>query len=79
MRLAHEVKAKLVKPCPFCGSKKIKALNRDYYEEQHFTGDMRLECEDCGATLWNFPHDGKDYDYNDAMKMIVERWNRRAS
>lgn len=76
-----ETKAKLAKPCPFCGSRKIKTLSRSFYEAKDMNGATKMECESCGATLWCF-HDGDlsdTVDYNDITRKAIMQWNRRAS
>ena len=75
----HETKAKLVKPCPFCGSKKIKTHTKEYYSNNNNdTGSMEIECDNCGATLWSHPMQ-EGLTYNEAMRLAIKNWNRRAT
>lgn len=78
MKSDFEVTAKLAKACPFCGSRKIKCVSRDYYEANlHTYGSAWVECEGCGAELWNRTY--SETPYSDAIKAAIMRWNRRAA
>lgn len=51
-----------LKPCPFCGSKKVKA--------QHGIEMVMILCYKCGATVSFYQKERKE--------QTVEAWNRRA-
>lgn len=75
MFLSYEVKAKLAKKCPFCGSDKIKTDDPEWLKN----GDLevvRIKCDECGAEVTAYTN-GCDPigGYREALKM----WNRRAS
>lgn len=75
----YEVWTKLTKPCPFCGGRKIKALGKEYYNDNTSdSGAIRFECDNCGATLWSHPHT-EGLTYNEAMRLAIKNWNRRAT
>lgn len=58
-------KEKIVKPCPFCGSKRT-------IKSSHVAGNgnnyVQVRCRDCTASVWAW---GTDKD------KAVEAWNRR--
>ena len=51
-----------LKPCPFCGSEKVKA--------QQSLGIVMILCNKCGATVSFYEKERKE--------QTVEAWNRRA-
>lgn len=53
---------KNLKPCPFCGSEKVKA--------QHGIEMVMILCYKCGATVSFYEKERKE--------QTVEAWNRRA-
>ena len=61
--------------CPFCGGKDHKTVARSFYESQFNDGSAFVECLNCGANLWNFPHKAMTYD--EAVSLAVQKWNRR--
>lgn len=52
-----------LKPCPFCGSEKVKA--------QHGVGMVMILCYKCGATVSFYEKERKE--------QAIEAWNRRCS
>ena len=75
----HERKARLTRACPFCGSRNIKTTAKWFYVEKYTdTGSIMMECDNCHANNWSQPMI-PNLSYNDAMKMAVKKWNRRAS
>ena len=74
------VKAKLCKPCPLCGSKNLTITCREFYEDcETLYNCIRIECEDC---FLEFPTyfdttDGQP-EYNEACRQAVIKWNRRS-
>ena len=76
MMFDFETRAKLTKPCPFCGSREQKTFSRTYYEEKCAdSGALRIACESCGAELWNHPF--RAMEYKEAVRLAVMNWNRR--
>ena len=69
-----QTKAKLAKPCPLCGSKRIMADSPEYFAESHHT-TVGIECADCGLMF----RDGAGTTYNECYREVLKKWNRRAA
>lgn len=66
-----------IKPCPFCGCTEIEIASDDRYYNTHAgNGFMHFYCPDCKLDAWNFPD--KDMPYEEAVELMLEKWNRRA-
>ena len=68
-----------LKPCPFCGSRRITIETYELNEKLHmqdYTG--RLFCEYCGAEVYFDGGRGELGDTpNDAKKTLITCWNNR--
>lgn len=75
MFMSYEVKAKLAKKCPFCGSDRIKTHDPEWLKKGNHEV-VTIRCDECGAEV-NAYTDGCDpiNGYCKALKI----WNRRAS
>ena len=75
MLLSYEVKAKLAKKCPFCGSEIIKTNDAEWIKN----GDLKvviIKCDECGAEVRAYTDECDPIGgYREALKL----WNRRAS
>lgn len=65
-----------IKPCPFCGSSKLRLINT-------WTPCYWIECE-CGASLdaaYIVPKSEGRADelkaHHEAKKIVIQKWNRR--
>ena len=68
-----------LKPCPFCGGAKVSVVFRDVEPQGDPWYGQNLqrfvECDDCGAALFNrYWHEGFSDDAE-----ATAAWNRRAS
>lgn len=68
-----------LKPCPFCGSDKVKLIKKRtvYKGNKAYVASVRCNCCNArGGTVLNLtiPYAGKD-----AEAIAYERWNRRSS
>lgn len=71
-----DVKARLAKRCPFCGSDMIVTLAKGYYYHDHSqVGYCRIGCENCSVTVSDII--GHEASYSDAYKRVLKQWNRR--
>ena len=70
-----EVKARLAKRCPMCGSERIVADSKSIFEEKDFH-TVGFVCLGCGLSLriGNMSH-----DYNEAYRATLKAWNRRTA
>ena len=57
-----------LKPCPFCGSDKLKVDNRK--------GTYSIRCNRCHARGWNI---NNIISEEDAISEAIELWNRRVN
>ena len=75
MILNYEVRAKLAKKCPFCGSDRIKTQDAEWLKN----GDLKvvpIMCDECGAEVRAYTDECDPIGgYREALKI----WNRRAS
>ena len=80
MKYSHETRAKLAKPCPFCGCTIINVRSREDYENSgSMNGTMHMDCNKCGSELWSFPRSRSDMYYPEAYREMLKKWNRRAA
>lgn len=80
MKYSSEVRAKLAKPCPFCGCSVINVRSRENYENSAFSsGAMHMQCDRCGLELWSFPYPRSEMDYPEAYRAMLKKWNRRVA
>jgi DNA-directed RNA polymerase subunit RPC12/RpoP len=71
-----EVKARLTKACPYCGSRNIVTIAPKAYRDNGLRCNW-ITCEDCGARVSGYSND--EGDYNTAYREALKVWNRRAS
>ena len=79
MKYDFEMGARLAKPCPLCGSRKIVTSTRAYEETVHDrmgSGNYykTLECKSCGCRYTGDPAPTQD----EAYRLALRHWNRRA-
>ena len=83
VKMDWEVRARLAKPCPFCGSRKVITESREHFEAGETKTCCYIECADCGATIYGDPvrdESGRFVeDYNTAQRGALKAWNRRAA
>ncbi len=69
-----------VMPCPFCGdTDKISITSRKDYNrlyKAHGSATIALTCERCRLDMYE--HDFDDFDYVTKVRILVDKWNRRA-
>lgn len=74
------IKGIKVMPCPFCGdTDEISITSRKSYNEmykEHGTATIALTCERCKMDMYE--HSYSDFDYVAKVRILVEKWNRRA-
>ena len=67
------------KPCPFCGhAPRGWGFEKGPYEKyQEMNGKSVLDvgCHECG--IWMIYSEDKEVPYEEALKELNERWNRR--
>jgi Lar family restriction alleviation protein len=75
-----EIRARLTKPCPCCGSKKIMMDSPKFIRENDLKV-VELLCKDCGLSMKVFVGDseGRASSVKEAYQIAVKRWNRRAA
>lgn len=73
------VLAKFAKACPFCGSKRIRTMTHERYDNLHFsdTGYNSIECKGCGAFISNCTM--HESSYSESYSAVLKLWNKRAS
>lgn len=79
-RYDWQIRARLAKPCPLCGSRNVLTDNREseetvkkrLAEEPYF---KVIECLNCGCKYTGGPADTLDGAY----RMALRGWNRRAA
>lgn len=75
--MMKEMKAKLTKRCPCCGSTNIKTDNPKWLKDNSLRL-VEIWCDDC--KLKAEAHVGLDgKDLADAYRVALMRWNRRAA
>ena len=82
MKMAWEIPARLAKPCPFCGSRKVVTEAKEHFESCGNKSCTYIECLNCGARLYgevNYEKGLSDGTYNTAQRTVTKMWNRRAS
>lgn len=82
MKMDWAKPARLAKPCPFCGSKKIVTESREHFEASKCKTCTNFQCTECGAMLYSMPVRSSDgwfsQDYNVVQRKALKMWNRRA-
>ena len=78
--MISEVKARLTKPCPCCGSKNIMMDDPKFIRENGLKV-VELWCKDCGLSMKVFVGDNEGHasSVKEAYQIAVKRWNRRAA
>ena len=71
-----EVKARLTKACPHCGSRNIVTIDPEAFREDDLKCNW-ITCDNCGARVSGYSEDAGDY--NTAYRESLKVWNRRAS
>ena len=71
-----EVKARLAKACPHCGSRNIVTIDPKCFREGGLSANW-ITCDNCGARVSGYSEDAGDY--NTAYRESLKVWNRRAS
>lgn len=70
--------ARLAKPCPLCGSRRVVTESRESFNESENKSCTYIECLDCGVTIYGEAV-VEGTDYNTAQRNVLKMWNRRAS
>ncbi len=71
-----------LKPCPFCGETKFLQVDdkQEFYELQGESKDgqaaFMMRCTKCDVEMWE--HSFHFRNYETRLKLIIEKWNRRA-
>ena len=77
-----DIKARLAKACPCCGSKNIRIDNPEWIKK-HILNMVTIACGDCGLHVDGYAgHSyitGEDLTIQQAYQSALKRWNRRAS
>ena len=73
MMFDNEVRARLAKPCPFCGCGMVKT-DRPAFFREHKLEATSITCDRCGAQVY-----GMGSDFNTAYHEALKLWNRRAA
>ena len=71
-----EVKAKLTKACPYCGSRNITTINPEAFRKSGLTCNW-ITCDNCGVRMSGYSEEAGDY--NTAYRESLKLWNRRVS
>jgi len=70
-----------LKPCPFCGNKKLKTTKSPVRDERYgYNFDVYIRCN-CGVRISKPSHRVKTGwcdDVGEAEKDVIEAWNTRA-
>jgi hypothetical protein len=77
-----EVIMELMK-CPFCQSEAKVGVDKsafDFCLSEHGHAAVEIECTnpDCGCQFWTYSNQHESSDYETAVKVAIERWNKRA-
>lgn len=77
-----QVKAKLAKPCPCCGSKNV-LMDNPKWIKAHSLNMVTIQCEDCklemnGHAGYSFVKD-ETITLQQAYQSALRRWNRRVA
>ena len=72
-----------LKNCPICGSEAKIGTSADVFAAVvrkcgHAAIDIRCTNKECGCEYWLYGHHHKTQNYEIAVEMITEKWNRRA-
>lgn len=62
-----------IKPCPFCGGD-----SEDFFEREGICVVVGIKCLECGAKGETCLVEGYLKNYEEALELAVEWWNRRA-
>lgn len=78
-----EIKAKLAKSCPCCGSKNI-VMDDPAWLRHHELGAVSIMCNECKLKITGYAHkwdNGRMIDTSlaEAYRDALKRWNRRAA
>ena len=95
MMMTEESEIVELKPCPFCGSKKLARsvdggilpsfidVDKQYeiFEKTPYVTSCELSCELCGAQVEGYAASDNLHDdlYEKAIKNCYEKWNRRCT
>lgn len=72
----YEMKARLVKACPHCGSKNIVTIIPREFKKNGLRANF-IKCENCDAYVNGYTN--VSGDYNGAYREALKKWNRRAT
>ena len=78
MTFEWEKIARLAKPCPFCGSRKVITETSDHFEDAVNKTCTYIRCSECGVEIYGEADIDGVY-YNQAQRNVLKVWNRRAS
>ena len=78
MKFEWQKIARLAKPCPLCGSRRIVTESKEHFDSIENKSCSYIECLDCGVMIYG---EGvtEGTDYNTAQRNVLRMWNRRAS
>lgn len=71
----YEIKAKLAKKCPFCGSDRIKTDQAEWIKNNELMV-VRIMCDECGAEVRAYTD---VCDPVGGYREALTKWNRRAA
>ena len=82
MEVASQVKARLAKRCPCCGSENV-LMDNPKWIKMNGLSVATIECGDCGMQVSGYAGhrwvENRDYTIEQAYVSALKRWNRRAA
>ena len=80
--MKSEIKARLAKNCPCCGSDQVYMDNPKWLKESNLQA-VSIMCKDCGLEITGFAgirySENREYTIEQAYQSALKRWNRRAA
>ena len=68
-----------LKPCPFCGGAKLAFTSKTSFydfQKRFNNADLMITCVSCDLNMWERSFYIRNYEVR--MKLLAEKWNRRA-
>ena len=82
MEVASEVKARLAKRCPCCGSENV-LMDNPKWIKMNGLSVVTIKCGDCDMQVSGYAGhhwvENRDYTLEQAYVSALKRWNRRAA
>lgn len=80
--MESEVKARLAKSCPCCGSKEVMMTNPNWLKSRNVQC-VSIKCAKCELEITGYSGmnyvEGREYTLAQAYQSALRRWNRRAA